>query len=265
MSTVKQIHDALFAFAPASMKMEWDNVGLLCGHMDKEVTKVLVALDPMPDVIEEAKEIGAELIVTHHPLIFQPVKSVNDQTYDGKNILALIENGIAAINLHTNLDCAPGGVNDVLAEKLGLRDVRVLNPEGVDAQGREWGLIRYGYVNQMTALDFADEVADRLGCAGLRFADGGRPVHKVAVCGGSGGSEIGDVLAAGCDTLVTADLKYNQLQEAGHRGINLIDAGHFETENPVCGVLTAILREKFPDLTVILSKNHCSQTQFLRK
>ena len=265
MSTVKQIHDALFDFAPASMKMEWDNVGLLCGHMDREVTKVLVALDPMPDVIDEAKQIGAELIVTHHPLIFQPIKSVSDQTYDGKNLLALIESGIAAINLHTNLDCAPGGVNDVLAGKLGLRDVHVLAPEGTDEKGREWGLIRYGYVNQMTALDFADEVAEKLGCVGLRFADGGRPVHKVAVGGGSCGSEISDVLAAGCDTLVTADLKYNQLQEAGHRGINLIDAGHFETENPVCEVLLCILRENFPDLTVVMSKNHRSQTQFLRK
>ncbi len=265
MSTVRRIHDALFSFAPASMKMEWDNVGLLCGHMDKEVSKVLVALDPMPDVIEEAKELGAELIVTHHPLIFQPIRSVSDQTYDGRNILALIESGIAAINLHTNLDCAPGGVNDVLAQKLGLRDITVMESMGTDAQGREWGLIRYGYVNQTTALDFADEVADKLGCKGLRFADGGRPVHKVAVGGGSCGSEIDAVLANGCDTLVTADLKYNQLQEAGHRGINLIDAGHFETENPVCEVLTGIIRENFPELTVILSKNHRSLTQFLQK
>ena len=265
MATVKQIHDALFAFAPADMKMEWDNVGLLCGHVDRAVTKVLVALDPMPDVIDEAKQIGAELIVTHHPLIFQPIKSVSDQTYDGKNLLALIESGIAAINLHTNLDCAPGGVNDVLAQRLGLQDIRVLNPTGVDAQGREWGLIRYGHVKQTTTLDFADEVAERLGCAGLRFADGGRPVHKVAVGGGSCGSEIADVLAAGCDTLVTADLKYNQLQEAAHRGINLIDAGHFETENPVCAVLMGILRENFPTLTVMQSKSHCSRTQFLRK
>lgn len=265
MSTVRQIHDALFSFAPASMKMEWDNVGLLCGHMDKEVSKVLVALDPMPDVIEEAKALGAELIVTHHPLIFQPIRSVSDQTYDGRNILALIESGIAAINLHTNLDCASGGVNDVLAKKLGLRDITVMEPMGTDGQGREWGLIRYGYVNQTTPLDFADAVAEKLGCAGLRFADGGRPVHKVAVGGGSCGSEIDAVLANGCDTLVTADLKYNQLQEAGHRGINLIDAGHFETENPVCEVLADVIRDSFPELTVILSKNHRSQTQFLQK
>ena len=265
MSTIRQIYDTLFAAAPAYMKMDWDNVGLLCGHMDAPVTKVLVALDPMPDVLEEAKELGAELIVTHHPLIFKPLSSVSDQDYDGKNILFLAENRIAAINLHTNLDCAPGGVNDLLAQTLGLRDITVMEPMGTDSAGREYGLIRVGYVNQSSFLDFADTVLERLRCPGVRLADGGRPVHKVAVGGGACGSEIDAVLAHGCDTFVTADLKYNQLQEARHRRINLIDAGHFETENPVCAYLAALICGSCPDVQVIVSEKHRGETQFLAK
>ena len=123
MTTVRDLYNALFAFAPASMKYDWDNVGLLCGHFDAPVDTVLVALDPMPDVIDEAKARGAQCIVTHHPLIFEAPRAINDESYTGRCILALAEAHIAAINLHTNLDVCPGGVNDVLAETLGLADV----------------------------------------------------------------------------------------------------------------------------------------------
>ena len=139
MTTVREVYEALFAFAPEYMKEDWDNVGLLCGHMDAAVSRVLVALDPADWVLQEAKQRGAQLIVTHHPLIFSPVKSVSDQTDVGRKLLYLIENGIACINAHTNLDCAPGGVNDCLAAALGLKEIRVIDPSGVDASGREWG------------------------------------------------------------------------------------------------------------------------------
>lgn len=263
MLTVKDVYDVLFAAAPAYMKEPWDNVGLLCGHMDREVTKVLIALDCTADVIEEAKIFGAQLIVTHHPLIFGELKAVNDQSVLGRNLMNLIESGIAAINLHTNLDCAPGGVNDLLAGKLGLTDVSVMEPAGTDAQGRDYGLIRMGYVNQTNLPEFAAFVKKTLQCPGLRFADGGKPVRRVAVGGGSCGSEIGAVLAHGCDTFVTADLKYHQFEEAKYMGLNLIDAGHFETENPVCSVLYDLLREKLPELKLKYSEVHKDQTQFL--
>ena len=144
MTTVREIYNTLFAFAPASMKMDWDNVGLLCGRFDAPVDTVLVALDPMPDVIAEAKETGAQCIVTHHPLFFDAPNAINDDSYAGRCLLELAEAKIAAINLHTNLDVCPGGVNDTLAETLGLTDVSVLNPVGTDAQGRPYGLIRTG-------------------------------------------------------------------------------------------------------------------------
>ena len=263
MPTIRDIYNILFDFAPAYMKMDWDNVGLVCGKFDTEVHRILVALDPMMDVFEEAKALSCELVVTHHPLIFQSIKQVNDESYDGRNLLYLIENGIASLNLHTNLDCCPGGVNDVLAETLGLTEVSVLNPTGTDARGRPYGLIRTGTVREQRLAEFAAFVKSALSCPGLRFADAGKPVRRVAVGGGSCGSAIDDVLAAGCDTLVTADLKYNHFEEAKYRGLNLIDAGHFETENPVCAVLERVVREALPELTVLRAKAHKDETQFL--
>ena len=263
MTTVRDLYNALFAFAPASMKMDWDNVGLLCGRFDAPVDTVLVALDPMPDVIDEAKAVGAQCIVTHHPLFFDAPNAINDDSYAGRCILALAEAKIAAINLHTNLDCAPGGVNDILARTLGLSDISVLDPMGQDAQGRDYGLIRVGTVAPCALRDFAAHVKAALLCPGVRFADGGKTVHKVAVGGGSCGSELEAVLAAGCDTFVTADLKYNHFEEAKYRGLNLIDAGHFETENPVCARLEEILRAAFPELEVYISRTHRDETQFL--
>lgn len=263
MTTVRELHAALFAFAPEQMKYDWDNVGLLCGRYDAPVQSVLVALDVTPEVIDEAKACGAQCIVTHHPLLFEPLRAVNDASYTGQCVLSLIEAGIAAINLHTNLDVCPGGVNDVLAQKLGLCEVQVLSPTAHDAQGRAYGLLRVGTVPEQPLAHFAAFVKQALACPGVRFAEAGRPVHRVAVGGGSCGSAMDEALAAGCDTFVTADLKYNHFAEARYRGINLIDAGHFETENPVCAVLAALLREQFPTLTVLLSQTHCDKTQFL--
>ena len=132
MTTVGDILDYLETLAPRSMKMDWDNAGLLCGGKSRPVTKVLVALDPFEGVCREAEEWGAELIVTHHPLIFNPLKAVTDETALGRSIQLLCAAGISAVNAHTNLDCAPGGVNDCLAAALGLRDVRVIDPQVID-------------------------------------------------------------------------------------------------------------------------------------
>ena len=257
MTTAHDIERSLYDWAPRELAMAWDNVGLLCGHFDAPVDTVLVALDPMPDVIAEAKETGAQCIVTHHPLFFDAPNAINDDSYAGRCLLELAEAKIAAINLHTNLDVCPGGVNDTLAETLGLTDVSILNPVGTDAQGRPYGLIRTGMVQEQRLAEFAAFVKSALSCPGLRFADAGKPG------GGSCGGAIDDVLAAGCDTLVTADLKYNHFEEAKYRGLNLIDAGHFETENPVCAVLERILREALPNLTVLRAKAHKDETQFL--
>lgn len=256
MNTVADILNFLETVAPRYMKMDWDNVGLLCGSRKTPVTKILVALDPFESVCREAAQWGAELIVTHHPLIFHPLKAVTDETEPGRCIQLLCANGISAINAHTNLDCAPEGVNFRLAQQLGLTDIEVIDPQGTDEQGRPWGLLRKGYVPVRSLEDFLSAVKKQLGCEGLRYVDGGKPVCKVAVGGGSCGSELMDAVKAGCDTFVTADIKYNGFFDAQALGINLIDAGHFQTENPVVTLLAEKIAMAFPEIQVMISETH---------
>ena len=262
MTTVNDILEYMESIAPSYMKMDWDNVGLLCGSRKKEVKTILVALDPFESVCREAVEENADLLITHHPLIFGSVTSVTDDTDTGRAIQILIQNGISAINAHTNLDCAPGGVNDILAAKLGLNNIEVISPVGTDAQGNPWGLLRMGNAPQQSVEAFAMQVKEALGCDGLRYT-GSTTVCKVAVGGGSCGSELMGAYKAGCDTLVTADVKYNQFFDAKTLGMNLIDAGHFHTENPVCTYLAEQIKAQFPELTVIISQKHTDCVKFL--
>lgn len=263
MTTVADILTFIESIAPPYMKEEWDHVGLNCGRMDKPVSKILVALDPFSDVCQEALEAGADLLVTHHALIWTP-GFITDQTEQGRNTLMLIENNIACINAHTNLDCAPGGVNDILAEKLGLTQIQVINPRGVDSQGRAFGLLRQGTTQTQSLQDFLRHVKQQLGCEGLRYTDSGRSVQMVAVGGGACAGEILQAVQSGCDTFVTADVKYNQFWDAQSLGINLIDAGHFYTENPVCVYLAQQLRQAFPEVTVAMSAWHMDCMKFFQ-
>ena len=250
MATVNDILIFLETLAPRSMKMDWDNVGLLCGSRNTPVTKILVALDPFEGVCKEAAAMEAELLVTHHPLIFRATKAITDDTSVGRSILTLCEHGISAINAHTNLDCAEGGVNDVLAARLGLEDIEVvLSHDG-------HSLLRMGDVPEQALEDFLSDVQCNLGCAGLRYVDGGKPVRKVAVGGGSCSDAILDALHAGCDTFVTADVRYNAFWDAHDLGINLIDAGHFATENPIVAVLAEKIAAAFPNVEVKISETH---------
>ena len=256
MTTVGDILKYIETLATRSMKMDWDNVGLLCGSKATPVTKVLVALDPFEGVCREAAQWGAQLIVTHHPVIFQAPKAITDETSVGRSLLQLCAHGISAINAHTNLDCAPGGVNDVLAKKLALVNVQVVDPEGTDENGNEWGLLRMGEVPEQPLGAFLNRVKTLLGCEGLRYVDGGKPVRKVAVGGGSCAGEMLDALRAGCDTFVTADVKYNQFWDARDLGMNLIDAGHFYTENPITACLAEKIAAQFPEVKVKISETH---------
>lgn len=261
MATVKDILTYIESIAPVFMKEDWDHVGLNCGHADQEVTKILVALDPFAHVCQEAKEVGAQLLVTHHALIWEQ-GFITDQTEQGRNTLFLIENKIAHINAHTNLDCAPGGVNDILAQKLGLENIRVIEPQGTDEQGRAYGLLRCGNVKEQSVADFLAGVKSALGCKALKYVDCGKNVCKVAVGGGACAGFMKQAAEAGCDTFVTADTRYNQFWDAKSLGINLIDAGHFHTENPVCDYLIRQLRNAFPEIQVIASQNHTDCANF---
>ena len=263
MTTVADILNFIETIAPPYMKESWDNVGLLCGRKDRPVRKVLVALDPFRSVIDEAIAEKADLLLTHHPLIFRdPPMAVNEDTETGRCLLTLIEHSIAAINAHTNLDLAPGGINDVLAATLGLKNVELTHPEGTDDQGRPYGLLRCGTVAGQSLESFLATVKQNLKCDGLRYVDSGKPVRKVAVGGGSCADGMHEALAAGCDTFVTADVKYNQFRTAWELGLNLIDAGHFHTENPTMPVLAEKLQAAFPEIEVKFSENHTDCMKF---
>ena len=261
MATVADILNFVETLAPVYMKESWDRVGLNCGHPDREVTKVLVALCPSKEACAEAKEFGAQVLLTHHHLIWEP-GFVTGMDQQGKNTLFLIENSIASINAHTNLDLAPGGVNDALAAAIGLSDVQVLDPVGTDAAGNPYGLIRTGLVPPQSLEEFLPTLKQTLGCKGLRYVPGSRPVHRVAVGGGACGSELLAVAASGCDTFITGDVKFNAFRDAFDLGLNLIDAGHFHTENPIIPVLAEKLQAAFPELEVKISETHRDPMEF---
>lgn len=258
MATVREIYQYLDGLAPFSLQMEFDNAGFLVGRGERAVSKILVSLDITEEVAEEAAELGAELIVSHHPVIFRPAKSVTDGDPDGRVLLALAEHRIAAICAHTNLDAVAGGVNDALAQKLGLVQIEQLHQDGVDGSGRPYGIGRVGSTTgaPMYAPAFAAFVKEALGANGVRYVDACRPVRRVAVGGGACADLLRDALALGCDTFVTADVKYNGFLDAKALGVNLIDAGHYPTEQVVCPVLAKWLAAGFPQVEILSTSRH---------
>lgn len=257
MSTVRDIYQLLDKKAPFSMQESWDNSGMLVGHWEREVRRVLTCLDITPETIQEAVELSCDLIVSHHPVIFDPVKRASDDNYTGKRLLTLAEHHIAAICCHTCLDAAPGGVNDVLAEKCGLIETVPLEQAGTDSLGRPYGIGRVGMLPSPVALeDYLAQIKTALKPNGLRFYNAEKPVRRVAVGGGSCGSMMELAVQARCDTFVTADLKYDHFLAAKDYGLNLIDAGHFPTENPVMKVVGEWLRGAFSDVEVCPSHRH---------
>lgn len=249
MAAVKDVFQALDRLAPFATQLEFDNAGFLVGRSEGEVRKILVALDITRAVVEEAARWGAELIVSHHPVIFHPVKSITDRDVTGAILLALLEGRIAAICAHTNLDAARGGVNDCLAGVLELGDPVPFEEEGI---GRIGQVHRTG----LSAREYASFVKEKLGAAGVRFVDAGRPVERVAVGGGACGSMLHAAAAAGCDAFVTADVKYDVFLEARVLGISLMDAGHYATEQVVCPALVEFLQKEFPMVDIKLSEVH---------
>lgn len=258
MITVNDIYRLMDEKAPFSMQESWDNSGLLVGRGSAEVKKVLLTLDITPEVIEEAVQQGADLILSHHPVIFGKIASAVEEDYTGKRVLMLAENRIAAICCHTCLDSAPGGVNDVLAQRCGIvGETDILEQCGVHPTLGAYGIGRVGRLAQaMSLADYLTMLKDRLSPNGMRFWDAGRPVEKVAVGGGSCGSMIELAIAAGCDTFVTADLKYDHFLAARDSGLNLIDAGHYPTEQPVMEQVEKWLSEAFPELDLCKTACH---------
>ncbi len=275
--TVRELYTEMNNRIPRSLSCDWDNDGLACcPDPDAPVRGILIALDPTEDVVELAIESGCNVILTHHPLLFRGLKTVDGHETNSRKIIRMIGAGIAAMSFHTRLDALDGGVNDALVAALGLIDPVTY---GTGANAADMPMGRMGHLRTPMSLDdFACYAADRLSipstlglpreehgtrivCSGLgheayadviirdftehltparpsiRYADCGRPVRLVAVLGGAGGDEIAAAVAAGADTFVTGELGYHQLCDAPYGEINLVEAGHFFTEFPVCRCL----------------------------
>lgn len=227
--TVTELYHALDAAIPRSLSCDWDNDGLMCCPLpEREVRRVLIALDITEEVVDDAIEGGFDVILSHHPIIFKGLRAVEPSNAVARKTIKLIRNGIAAMSFHTRLDALAGGVNDVLAARLGLHNTVPFGDDPIPI-GRVGEL-----ESPMSPEAFAEQVKLALHVPAVSLADAHRPVHRVAVLGGSGSDDLSAAMAAGADTYVSGNLKYNQMVDAPDEGINLIEAGHFYTEQPIC-------------------------------
>jgi dinuclear metal center YbgI/SA1388 family protein len=230
---IKDFVKIMSEMIPARLAEEWDNVGLQVGRNDKEVKVILCALDFSAEVLEQASQVHADIIVTHHPAIFCGIKNFTDRDWRTGLLLEAARKDIAVYSAHTNLDSVAGGVNDVLANLLGLENV-----EGLSGEDTLEGIGRIGVMREGLELTaFAENVKKALRLEHVTVIPAGRPVRKVAVCGGSGMDFLDCAVQAGADTYVTGDIKYHDAQEARGKHINLIDATHQGTELPVVNEL----------------------------
>ena len=261
MATVNNIFSYFEENVPTYMKMEFDNPGFLAGNGDREVKKVLLALDITDEVIDEAKRVNAQLIVSHHPMFFE-LHNVSTNDFVGRKLVALLEAHISAICLHTNLDAVAGGVNDALMSAVGAETAGILDIMGEAPDGTPYGGGRFGTVPSMPMEAFLARCKENLHANGLRYVDVGRHVHRIAVCGGAGGSLLMNAVEMGCDTFITGDVKHNVFIDARELGINIVDAGHFPTENVVLPYLADALSSAFPELDLQISCVHAQPEQF---
>lgn len=249
MVSVAEIFAFIDSIAPFDSAMSFDNVGLLVGDMNASVEKAIVTLDVTRDVIQAAAQVGAGLIISHHPVIFSAVKSVTAYGL----VYELLRRDISVICAHTNLDMAPGGVNACLAAVLGLVDIEPLNiyrPEKIDM------CLPMGLVGTLPdeicggrgidARGFAQYVYKKLDCVGARYTSTSGKVKRVAVCGGSGGEFVMDAIGKSVDAFVTGEVKHHELLLAVQNDLSVVDVGHFHSENVVVEPLKSQLQERFP-------------------
>lgn len=241
--TVRTIYEKLCERIPEDLREIWDNDGLMCSSDDgREVKRVLVTLDVTEDIVDYAISHDIDLIVSHHPLIFKPLASVTEDSHVARKVIKLIKNDVSVMSFHTRADKVEGGVNDILAEILGLKNVA---PFGEGDLGRIGTL-----PEELNMEDFSYLLKGLLDCDGVKVADALIPVQKVAVVGGDGKSFVSDALKAGADTFVSGRIGYNVMAEAAEMGINLLEAGHFFTEHPVTQFFQALLHRLDPDMYI---------------
>ena len=247
---VKDIIKVIEDFAPLSVQEKWDNSGLCVGSPEDEVHGVLLALDCTPELVEEAVACGADMIVTHHPLIFSGLKKISPETQVGRAVIKAVRAGVSIYAAHTSADKVLAGVSGDMARRLGLEDVEILQKDGEDT-----GLGIVGNLPQPLSCEEAvNLVKDRFG---LKVAKVSRPldgmISRVAMCGGSGGSLIGEARRSGAQMYVSGDISYHNFFTED--GFMIMDIGHYESEIGIVDILFSLIKKNFPTFAVRITQN----------
>ena len=237
--TVKNIYDYLNSLFPVNTACDFDNAGFLVGDGEAEVKKALISLDCNLEAVKIAKENGCELIITHHPVIFAPLKKL----LKGSVAFELVNSGIAVISMHTNLDMADGGVSVWLCKRIGLKNI-------IPVTAEDGFVLRAGEAELISAESFAEKIKQNLGGC-VKYVDGGKEIKKVLVCSGSGGEFIETAIKEGFDAFVSAEIKHHQFLMASDCNLSTFDAGHFNTEDLIVEPLCDLLKEKFPQIEFV--------------
>ncbi len=259
-ANVADIITMMDTIAPPDLAENWDNVGLQVGLTEWNVHKIWIALDPAPQVMAAACDSDVDLIVTHHPLIFKPLKSIDLNTAVGSIIRRAIQNKIAIFTAHTNLDAVSGGVNDVLAARIGLKNTSILEETAGEKNSESRrGLGRIGELEEeMSLKDFSGIVREKLGLENIRIA--GNPdlrVFKAAVCGGSGSGLMNHFFSSGAQVYISGDLGYHNARDVESANLGLIDIGHFASEHLIIDTVVKRLRKMTVDNRMDIGVEAC--------
>ena len=251
--TVKELYSKFQEAIPDELRESWDNDGIMCcADGTAEVYRALVTLDVTEEIVDYAIERGFDLIVSHHPLIFKPLSSIDEENHIARKVIKLLGSGISVFSFHTRADKLVGGVNDRLADLLGMFDTK---PFG------EGDLGRIGNIDEpMELQDFAYRVKQLTGSDVVRYVDGYNDVHTVAVVGGDGKGYVNAAIAAGADTYISGRIGYNVMEEASEMGINLIEAGHFYTEQHITEFFRELLLDFDQNIYVEIANSNIIKT-----
>lgn len=254
---VSDIIAAIERFAPLDIQEKWDNSGLCIGSPDAPVTSVLLGLDCTPELVDEAVACGADMIVTHHPLIFSGLRRISPDEPVGEAVVKAVRAGISVYAAHTTADKVIAGVSGAMARRLGLRDISVLDPEN---DGTGLGIVG-NLPEPLTAAEAVKMVKERFGLQAMRTS---RPVDgrisRVAMCGGSGSSLIGKAMDSGAQLYISGDISYHHFFVP--KGFMVMDIGHYESEKEIVDILFSLLKKKFPTFAVRITENIYSNPIF---
>jgi dinuclear metal center YbgI/SA1388 family protein len=244
--TVKELYEIFDEAIPASLSCDWDNDGLMCSHdLSAPVKRVLLTLDVSEAAVDYAISNECDLIISHHPMIFRPLNAVVEDNFTARKVLKCLRNGISVFSFHTRLDIVCGGVNDRLAELLGLEEIRTFG----DAETPTIG--RIGKIKPTTTKAFAALVKEKLGVPAIQSVELGKEICRIALVGGDGKDFLKPAMKAGADLYLTGTLSYNSMVDAADLGLQVMEAGHFFTENPVLDVLYEMVRVAHADAQIL--------------